>query len=538
MTKKSKVIVILPAYNAEKSLLKFVNGLPKRIFDETILVDDCSGDGTYAQAKKLKGITVYRTPRNLGYGGNLKMCLTLALSHGADVIVELHPDGEYDTDGIVPSLQEVERGSHLVLGNRFAHRQKRIPQGMLFSKYLITRLLSRIDNVVLGSRIPDLHQGFRVYTRTLLQEINWRSTSDDFLFSFEIISQAVFGGFTIAYVPVTARYSGRKRGATWGHSLRYTLGTWKVLAKYLMAKAGIGQRLFAKLPKEAICPICQTPALVEKYWQRGAYGVYRCHICRNGFIWPFPSHIEQFYTPIYYQLPGLLGNLKNAVFSWAQKRRSNWLKQYYQQGDVLDVGSGSGRFGRTLGSTFRVINMDPYYEGNTASVIKQDFLTWKTSKRFDAITFWESLEHTPDPAVYLRRAVDLLKPRGTIFIEYPRWWDSLEAKLFGKYWFHLDVPRHLFHFTDSGMKHLLAQEGFTVIRHTGVLAFDYAPWGFAQSLASWVIGQAPFLERRDVSLWRLLLLLPFLLIGEVCEVGLFLFGQSPIGLVVACKEKA
>jgi len=222
-----KVIAILPAYNAAATLAPFLSSFPKHLVSEIILVDDCSVDGTWKLAKRLGGVTVYKTPHNLGYGGNLKYCLGKALAHGADAIIEIHPDGEYGFDGIGPAIRAVKGGAALVLGNRFARDP--VAHGMRPMKYLVSRVLTAVENVVLGTRIPDLHQGFRVYTRKLLQGIDFRRNSDDYLFSFEIIVQAAAAGFSIASVPVSVHYTGRKRGASYKASVLYTIGTLRVL---------------------------------------------------------------------------------------------------------------------------------------------------------------------------------------------------------------------------------------------------------------------------------------------------------------------
>lgn len=238
-----KIVLILPAYNAAKTLKPFLAKVPKNIFDAVILVDDNSADNTYNMAKKYKGIKAYKNIKNLGYGGNVKKCLSLALKDKADVIIEIHPDGEYGFDGIIPALEKVKNGSSFVLGNRFDKNIK--ATGMLWWKYPATRILTFIDNLVLGADIKDMHQGFRVYTRKLLEETNWRLGSNDFIFSFEIIAQAAFKNIKIESVPVSTRYSGIKRGATAKASIVYTLKTFWTLALFFMAKLGIRNPLFS-----------------------------------------------------------------------------------------------------------------------------------------------------------------------------------------------------------------------------------------------------------------------------------------------------
>lgn len=242
MAKKNSIVLILPAYNAEKTLIPFLAKLPKKIFSKIIFVDDCSSDNTYNVAKKQKGIVVYKTPSNLGYGGNLKYCLNLALKNGAEVIVELHPDGEYGTDGILPAIEKIKKGAGMVLGNRFAKNVKH--PGMLFWKKPFIEGLTVIDNLILGTNVGDMHQGFRVYSSKLLENIPYKNDRDGYIFSFEIIAQAVYNGFKIGSVPVSTIYSGKKKGAKPIPAVIYSMQTFGVCIKYLLAKLGITSALF------------------------------------------------------------------------------------------------------------------------------------------------------------------------------------------------------------------------------------------------------------------------------------------------------
>ncbi len=281
MPKKPKVIAILPAYKASKTLLPFLDKFPKDSFNEIILIDDCSPDDTYELAKKQKGLKVYQTPRNLGYGGNLKMCLSTAFDHGADIIMEIHPDGEYKTNGVLPAIKEVEKGAAFVLGNRFSKQSHALQSGMSSMKYPITRLLTIIDNLILGTNITDLHQGFRVYTRKLLENTNFRATSNNYIFSFEIICQAAFHNLPIKEVPVSTHYTGKKRGASFKASLIYTLQTFNIIWLYIIAKLGADIPLFDKPGKNPECPKCKITYLVED--RKHTHPEYLCKICGTEF---------------------------------------------------------------------------------------------------------------------------------------------------------------------------------------------------------------------------------------------------------------
>lgn len=283
MNKKLKIIAILPAYKAEETLIPFLNKFPRKLFNEIIFVDDCSPDNTYQIAKQQKGIKVYQTPHNLGYGGNIKMCLSIALDYGADVIIELHPDGEYDTDGVTPALQEIKRGSYMVLGNRFSNFNDVKKSGWFLWKYPLSVFLTFIDNFILGININDLHQGFRVYTKKMLQNINFRATSNDYDFSFEVISQVAFNKFPISQVKVSTFYTGKKRGASIKASFLYSICTFKVLTLFILAHLGFPIKLFNQPDKIAKCPKCKLSYLVYLQSSTSNDDTFLCKICNENF---------------------------------------------------------------------------------------------------------------------------------------------------------------------------------------------------------------------------------------------------------------
>lgn len=244
MRKNKKVVAIFIAYNAAKTLEKFYHNFPKKLVNEIILVDDASYDNTYKLAKKL-GIRSYRNPVNLGYGGNMKKALNLALEDGADIIIDIHPDGEYKPSAIPNALKEMESGTEFVLGNRFTTLDNPLKSGMYFWKWVPIRMLNYIDKIILGVNIDDFHQGFRVYSKKMLEKINYSSNSDNYLFSFELIAQAAYQNIKISQVPVKVSYTGKKRGASLKNSIKYSLGTFKILLLFVLAKTGLQIKLFS-----------------------------------------------------------------------------------------------------------------------------------------------------------------------------------------------------------------------------------------------------------------------------------------------------
>lgn len=247
MTKKPKIIAIFIAYKAEKTLKKFWEEFPKHYFDECILVDDASGDKTFEIAKTLRGLKAYQNPVNLGYGGNLKRTVAIALNHGADIIVDIHPDGEYKPSAIPEALRKIQKeGYEFVMGNRFASVDQPLKSGMYAWKVLPLLALSYIDRLVLGVKITDFHQGFRVYTKKLFEKVNFEENSNNYLFSFELIAQSALTKIKIGEVPVETSYTGEKRGASLKNSVKYSFDTFKVLLLYLLAKMGFKTKIFKK----------------------------------------------------------------------------------------------------------------------------------------------------------------------------------------------------------------------------------------------------------------------------------------------------
>jgi glycosyltransferase involved in cell wall biosynthesis len=232
-----KVIVVLPAYHAERTLAAVLARIPRDHVDELVLVDDCSRDRTAEVAREL-GLVVFRNERNLGYGGNLKVCLDIALARGATIVVEVHPDDQYDPSAIPDALASARAGHALVLGSRFTAPGLALQHGMPRWKYLANIGLSVIARLVLRAALTEFHTGFRAYQRRLLERIDYHANADDYLFSFEVIAQARFAGLPIGEVPVTCRYYEGVTQISFGNSVRYAIGMLRVLARYVLACAG------------------------------------------------------------------------------------------------------------------------------------------------------------------------------------------------------------------------------------------------------------------------------------------------------------
>jgi glycosyltransferase involved in cell wall biosynthesis len=201
-----RVVVVMPARNAARTLERTVAAIPRDWVDEVILVDDKSTDSTVELARGLP-LRVIWHPHNVGYGGNQKTCYLEALQRDADVVVMLHPDGQYEPTLIPKLVQPIARGeADMVLGSRLAERGAALAGGMPRYKYLANRALTAIENRVIGTRLSEMHTGYRAYSRELLLAVPFLRNALDFSFDSEMLLQAAHFGFRIAEVPARSRY--------------------------------------------------------------------------------------------------------------------------------------------------------------------------------------------------------------------------------------------------------------------------------------------------------------------------------------------
>ena len=245
-----KTVVVLPAYNAEKTLEKTLRDIPSGAADEIVLVDDDSRDRTADLARSL-GLAVIRHDRNRGYGANQKTCYAEALRRGADVIVMIHPDYQYDAR-LAPILSNLVATGicDVVLGNRIRTRREALEGGMPLYKYLANRLLTIAENLATGENLGEWHSGLRAYSRKVLETLPWESNSDDFVFDQQFLLQASMLGFRLGDVPVAARYFAEASSINFRRSVVYGLSTLAALGGSLLHRWGL-RRSRAFLPKTA-----------------------------------------------------------------------------------------------------------------------------------------------------------------------------------------------------------------------------------------------------------------------------------------------
>jgi glycosyltransferase involved in cell wall biosynthesis len=234
-----KVIVIMPAYNAEKTLELTLAELPRERIDEIILVDDASRDQTAQKARSL-GLTVVEHAQNRGYGANQKTCYREALRRGADIVVMIHPDHQYDCRVVPSAIAFVDLNiCDVVLGNRVRSRQEALAGGMPLYKYVSNRVLTIIENLTLGQNLGDFHSGFRVFRRSVLESVPFERNSDSFVFDTQILVQAVQLGFRLGDVPIPVRYFPEASSINFRRSVIYGLSTLGCVACFWLHRIGI-----------------------------------------------------------------------------------------------------------------------------------------------------------------------------------------------------------------------------------------------------------------------------------------------------------
>jgi glycosyltransferase involved in cell wall biosynthesis len=246
-----KIVIVLPAYNAAETLIRTLEEIPREYRENVILVDDASSDNTVEEAKKA-GLIVFEHDRNYGYGGNQKTCYREALKMGADIVVMLHPDHQYDAT-VIPHLIQplLNHEADAVFGSRMLGG-KPLEGGMPYWKYLANVMLTAFANIVFRRYLTEIHSGFRAYTRKYLETIQLDKNSDDFIFDTEIIAQGMANDLSFQEVPIVTRYFPEASSINFERSVIYGFGILGVLFKYWLHKSGwINVKLF--LPNTDHC---------------------------------------------------------------------------------------------------------------------------------------------------------------------------------------------------------------------------------------------------------------------------------------------
>ncbi|MFA6467140.1 MAG: glycosyltransferase family 2 protein [Patescibacteria group bacterium] len=246
MLNNKKITVVMPAYNAAKTLVKTYEQIPHQIVDEVILVDDKSSDNTIEISKQLN-IRTFVHEKNQGYGGNQKTCYQEALKLDSDIIIMLHPDNQYDPRLITAMSSLIAENIYdVVLGSRILGG-KSLEGGMPFYKLVLNRLLTLIENIIIGKKLSEYHTGYRAFSKKVLQTLPILENSDDFVFDNQMLLQALFFDFKVGEISCPTRYEKDSSSINFKRSLTYGFGVLETALKYRLTKSKIlPSRIFKK----------------------------------------------------------------------------------------------------------------------------------------------------------------------------------------------------------------------------------------------------------------------------------------------------
>ena len=239
MLNGKRVCVVMPAYNAEKTLKKTYDEIPRDIVDDIILTDDASSDDTAKVSRELD-IKTYVHTENKGYGGNQKTCYQAALENGADIVIMLHPDYQYTPKLITPMVSMIAEGIFdAVIGSRILGN-KALMGGMPAYKYYSNRFLTMTENMIIQQKLSEYHTGYRAFSRKVLETIPMLENSDDFVFDNQMLCQTLYFGFEVGEVSCPALYFDDASSISFSRSVTYGLGVMQTAMKYAMARRGLG----------------------------------------------------------------------------------------------------------------------------------------------------------------------------------------------------------------------------------------------------------------------------------------------------------
>jgi len=239
LIKGKKVIVVMPAYNAEETLEKTYNEIPKSIVDDVILVDDFGTDNTSKLAKQIGIQHVIRHDKNKGYGGNQKTCYNKALELNADIVIMLHPDYQY-TPKLIESMAYLIANDvyHVVLGSRILGKGA-LAGGMPIYKYIANRFLTLFQNIMCGQKLSEYHTGYRAFSKEVLNKIKYNLNSDDFVFDNQMLSQIIYKDYEIAEITCPTKYFEEASSINLSRSITYGLGVLSTSIKHFLTRIGI-----------------------------------------------------------------------------------------------------------------------------------------------------------------------------------------------------------------------------------------------------------------------------------------------------------
>lgn len=481
--------VIMPAYKAEKTLEQTVAAIPKDCVDEMILVDDASPDKTVEVAKNLGIDVVIQHPKNRGYGGNQKTCYQTALSRGADIIVMVHPDYQYDPVFIPELCEAIFKGeADAVFGSRMLVSRNALKGGMPYWKFIANIVLTKVENVILGLRLSEYHSGFRAYSRKTLQTVPFMQCHDDFVFDSEIIVQMCIARLHIKEVPISTRYFPGASTISFRRSCRYGFAILGLLGQYILFRLNLfSYSKFIMLTDTLTpCPLCASPAPQLDYGSKEqaertvapytitehSHGLtqtlYHCQTCDAVFTTDRVDsrELQRLYTDQHIDYAYLAEEKGRRKTARALLRHLSVVTSH--TGMLVDVGCGYGFFldeAKATGWQAGGIELGSASAKHARAYglkIKQaswHALSEYANESIDVITAFDVIEHLDDPDGFVRLVSSKLKPGGYLVLTAPRR-SSFFARFTGKRW-HAFLPSHLHYFSDTSMKFVLTHHGLT-----------------------------------------------------------------------------
>jgi glycosyltransferase involved in cell wall biosynthesis len=250
MIGEKKIVVVMPAYNASKTLERTYKEIPFDLVDEVVVVDDCSSDDTARKAREIGIKHIVRHQQNRGYGGNQKSCYQKALELGADIVIMVHPDYQY-TPKLIPSMCYLIANDlfQVVLGSRILGTGA-LKGGMPFYKYIANRFLTFFQNLLVGAKLSEYHTGYRAFSREVLLSINYEENSDNFVFDNQMLSQILYRGYEIAEVTCPTKYFDEGSSINLKNSTVYGLGVLRVSLQHRLQKLGLVKFKMYRRPNE------------------------------------------------------------------------------------------------------------------------------------------------------------------------------------------------------------------------------------------------------------------------------------------------
>ncbi len=482
-----KIIAVLPAYHAVRTLKQTFDAIPSAWVDEVILVDDASGDDTAVVSRAL-GITTIVHAKNRGYGGNQKTCYREALAAGADIVVMVHPDFQYDPSFIPKLIQPIADGAaDAMFGSRMLTPGGARAGGMPLWKYVANIILTAIGNAVLGLKLSEYHSGFRAYSRSVLERCPIELNSDNFVFDTEIIVQLKRGGFRVGEIPITTRYFPEASMIGFWKSVEYGLSFLATLGKYALVRLKIADipAFRMRSPDREPCPLCGGVVHTQLYPRTAAVpgrdyaitdatiaheAILRCGGCSVAFV---PRKNIPDLSALYRSQPF------DAEYCAEERGRRKTARRVLRKiarltgggrGALVDVGAGPGFF---VGEAKR-FGFDAYgieagevwleYANKNAShpVLAGGYerLREFPDEFFSAITAWDVIEHVADPREMVALVAQKLSPGGVFAFSTPRI-DSATARLLGPRW-HALISSHITFFGSKTIRMLLEGAGLRV----------------------------------------------------------------------------